>query len=274
MLTGDGMAPCRPLYLLVGVAMYRMLEAWEAVDTLYFLMSVLSFAGSACNLVPSSVASQLFTCGYGPLGAALFLSALLDPVRWMLDRFAACAIRAGLTLRHAALAFCACLPLYKPTIWLHGCVPRRYRRLRNAPTGADGLSDAWMRAPLTQVGLEPGVINVHEFTAAVLGPLVLALLGAVIMYALHLAESSVGDGGSADGGSGDGGSGDGGSGDGGSGDTGSSAGDGGAVSGGGDALYWAITTIMTGGQHGLCQSTWVRRPRLSLNTFMTLKHTQ
>jgi hypothetical protein len=231
----DAMAPRRPLYLLVGLAAYRVLEGWEAIDTLYFLVSVLSFSGSASELAPSGAVSQLFTCGYGPLGAALFLSALLDPVRWMLDRFAASAIRVALALRHAALAFCACLPFCKPAIWLHGCVPRRYRRLRNAPTAADGLSDAWTKRPLTRAGPLPGVKNLDELTVAVLGPLVLALLGAAIMYALQFAEWSVADAGSGDRGSA-------------------------TVSGAGAALYWAFATMMTGGPHALRQSTWVRQP--------------
>jgi hypothetical protein len=68
-----------PCYYLVGVLVYGYLEGWSPLDVCYFLTTTVTTVGYG-DFCPSSTAGRWFTSLYAPLGTITVMSALLPPV--------------------------------------------------------------------------------------------------------------------------------------------------------------------------------------------------
>ena len=64
------------LYMVVGIAAYGAFEAWDAVDTMYFLTTSSATVGYG-DYVPKTDAGKLFSCAFLPVGTVLLYRSMV-----------------------------------------------------------------------------------------------------------------------------------------------------------------------------------------------------
>ena len=64
------------LYMVVGIAAYSAFEAWDAVDTMYFLTTSCATVGYG-DYVPRTTSGKLFSCAFLPLGTLLLYRSMV-----------------------------------------------------------------------------------------------------------------------------------------------------------------------------------------------------